>query len=91
MVYIWIYIRSLIVLIMLDFDKTFENEVGSSKDKEIYQLKKDMAIKQEEIQALYMEVKQQRSLAEKYQVENKHLKQQIKQLEQEQEEMLLYP
>ena len=76
---------------MLDFDKTFENEVGSSKDKEIYQLKKDMAIKVEEIQALYLEVKQQRSLAEKYEIENKHLKQQIKQLEQEQEEMLLYP
>ena len=91
MVYIWIYIRSLIVLIMLDFDKTFENEVGSSKDKEIYQLKKDMAIKVEEIQALYMEVKQQRSLAEKYEIENKHLKQQIKQLEEEAEEMLLYP
>ena len=76
---------------MLDFDKTFENEVGSSKDKEIYQLKKDMAIKVEELQALYLEVKQQRSLAEKYEIENKHLKQQIKQLEQEQEEMLLYP
>ena len=76
---------------MLDFDKTFENEVGSSKDKEIYQLKKDMAIKVEEIQALYLEVKQQRSLAEKYEIENKHLKQQIKQLEKEQEEMLLYP
>ena len=76
---------------MLDFDKTFENEVGSSKDKEIYQLKKDMAIKVEEIQALYMEVKQQRSLAEKYEIENKHLKQQIKHLEKEQEEMLLYP
>ena len=91
MVYIWIYIRSLIVLIMLDFDKTFENEVGSSKDKEIYQLKKDMAIKVEEIQALYMEVKQQRSLAEKYEIENKHLKQQIKQLEEEAEEMLNYP
>ena len=64
------------------------------KDKlisEVYNLKKDFAIKQEEIQALYMEVKQQRSLAEKYELENKHLKQQIKQLEQEQEEMLLYP
>jgi len=91
MLYIWIYIRSLIVLIMLDFDKTFENEVGSSKDKEIYQLKKDMAIKVEEIQALYLEVKQQRSLAEKYEIENKNLKQQIKQLEKEAEEMLLYP
>ena len=76
---------------MLDFDKTFENEVNSSKDKEIYQLKKDMAFKIEEIQALYLEVKQQRSLAEKYQVENKHLKQQIKHLEKEAEEMINYP
>ena len=58
---------------------------------EVYELKKDFAIKLEEIQALYMEVKQQRNLVEKYQLENKHLKQQIKQLEQEQEEMLLYP
>ena len=50
-----------------------------------------MAIKEEEVQALYLEVKQQRSLAEKYEIENKHLKQQIKQLEKEAEEMLLYP
>ena len=83
---------------MLDFDKTFENEVGSSKDKEIYQLKKDMAIKVEEIQALYMEVKQQRNINEDHQklngqlrTENSNLKQQIKQLEKEAEEMLLYP
>ena len=76
---------------MLDFDKTFENEVSSFKDKEIYQLKKNFAIKLEEIQALYLEVKQQKSLAEKYEIENKHLKQQIKQLEKEAEEMLLYP
>ena len=91
MVYIWIYIRSLIVLIMLDFDKTFENEISSSRDQEIYQLKKNMAIKVEEIQALYLEVKQQRNLAEKYELENKHLKQQIKQLNEEAEEMLNYP
>ncbi len=64
------------------------------KDKlisEVYNLKKDFAIKQEEIQALYMEVKQQRSLAEKYELENKHLKQQIKQLEAEAQELLLFP
>jgi len=58
---------------------------------DLYKLKKDFAIKLEEIQCLYMEVKQQRNLAEKYELENKHLKQQIKQLEQEAEEMLLYP
>ena len=98
MVYIWIYIRSLIVLIMPDFDKTFENEVNSFKDKEIYQLKKDMAIKQEELQALYMEVKQQRNINEDHQklngqlrTENSNLNQQIKQLEEEAEEMLNYP
>ena len=76
---------------MLDFDKTFENEISSSRDQEIYQLKKNMAIKVEEIQALYLEVKQQRNLAEKYELENKHLKQQIKQLEEEQEDLLNYP
>ena len=58
---------------------------------DLYNLKKDFAIKLEEIQALYMEVKQQRSLAEKYELENKHLKQQIKQLEEEAQELLLYP
>ena len=58
---------------------------------EINQLKRDLAFKREELQAMYMEVKQQRNLVEKYQLENKHLKQQIKQLEQEQEEMLLNP
>ncbi|NQV96141.1 MAG: hypothetical protein HQ482_13600 [Sphingomonadales bacterium] len=58
---------------------------------EINELKRDLAFKQEEIQALYMEVKQQKNLAEKYQLENKHLKQQIKQLEEEQEELLNYP
>jgi predicted RNase H-like nuclease (RuvC/YqgF family) len=58
---------------------------------EINELKRDLAFKQEEVQALYMEVKQQRNLAEKYQIENKHLKQQIKQLEEEQEDLLNYP
>ena len=101
---------------MPDFDKTFENEISSSRDEEIYQLKKDMAIKVEEIQALYLEVKSVRKLEEdhqklngrlrfeieeskklmmdnitKYKNENHSLKQQIKQLEKENEEMLLYP
>ena len=69
-------------------------KLSKTQDKlisDFYNLKKDFAIKLEEIQALYLEVKQQRSLAEKYELENKHLKQQIKQLEQEAEEMLLYP
>ena len=70
------------------------SELSKTQDKlisDFYNLKKDFAIKLEEIQCLYMEVKQQRNLAEKYELENKHLKQQIKQLEQEAEEMLLYP
>ena len=41
---------------------------------EVYELKKDFAFKQEEVQALYLEVKQQ-----------------IKQLEEEQEDLLNYP
>ena len=70
------------------------SELSKTQDKlisDFYNLKKDFAIKLEEIQCLYIEVKQQRNLAEKYELENKHLKQQIKQLEQEAEEMLLYP
>ena len=70
------------------------SELSKTQDKlisDFYNLKKDFAIKLEEIQALYLEVKQQRNLAEKYELENKHLKQQIKQLEQEAQEMLLYP
>ena len=70
------------------------SELSKTQDKlisDFYNLKKDFAIKLEEIQALYLEVKQQRNLAEKYELENKHLKQQIKQLEQEAEEMLLFP
>ena len=70
------------------------SELSKTQDKlisDFYNLKKDFAIKLEEIQCLYMEVKQQRNLTEKYELENKHLKQQIKQLEQEAEEMLLYP
>ena len=58
---------------------------------EVHNLKKNFAIKLEEIQALYIEVKLQRNLVEKYQLENKHLRQQIKQLGQEAEEMMLYP
>ena len=70
------------------------SELSKTQDKlisDFYNLKKDFAIKLEEIQALYLEVKQQRNLAEKYELENKHLKQQVKKLEQEAEEMLLYP
>ena len=82
---------------MPNIDKTFENEISSSRDQEIYQLKKNMAIKAEEVQALYLEVKNIRKLEEDHQqtngrlrLENKHLKQQIKQLEEEQEDLLNY-
>ena len=71
---------------MSELSKTQEKLIS-----DFYTLKKDFAIKLEEIQALYLEVKQQRNLAEKYELENKHLKQQIKQLEEEAKEMLLYP
>ena len=71
---------------MAELSKTQEKLIS-----DFYNLKKDFAIKLEEIQALYLEVKQQRKLAEKYELENKYLKQQIKQLEEEAKEMLLYP
>ena len=58
---------------------------------DFYNLKKDFAIKLEEIQALYLECKNQSNTIDKLTLENKHLKQQIKQLEKEAEEMLLYP
>ena len=58
---------------------------------EIHNLKKDFSFKLEEIQALYIEIKLQRNLVEKYKLENKHLRQQIKQLGQEAENMMLYP
>lgn len=58
---------------------------------EINKLKRDLAFKREELQAMYLEHKTQRNLIDDLQKENTHLKQQIKQLEKEAEEMLLYP
>ena len=58
---------------------------------EIHNLKRDFAFKLEEIQALYMANKKHREMSEKFELENKHLKQQIKQLEEEQEDLLNYP
>ena len=58
---------------------------------EINQLKRDLAFKREELQALYMEYKNKSNLIDKLKIENHSLKQQIKQLEKEAEEMLLYP
>ena len=58
---------------------------------EIFQLKKDFAIKKEELQALYIEFQNQSNFIDKLKKENHSLKQQLKQLEAEAEEMLQYP
>ena len=58
---------------------------------EIFELKKDFAIKKEELQALYIEFQNQSNFIDKLKKENNSLKQQIKQLEAEAEEMLQYP
>ena len=58
---------------------------------DLYNLKKDFAIKLEEIQALYLEIKSLNRKITRLEEENHSLKQQIKQLEKEAEEMLLYP
>ena len=58
---------------------------------DLFILKKDFAIKLEEIQALYMEIKSLNKKITRLEEENHSLKQQIKQLEKEAEEMLLYP
>ena len=58
---------------------------------EIEYLKRDLAFKREELQTMYLEHKTQRNLIDSLERENVHLKQQIKQLEKEAEEMLLYP
>ena len=58
---------------------------------EIEQLKRNLAFKREELQALYMEYKNHSKLIENLKKENHSLKQQVKQLEKEAEEMLLYP
>ena len=63
------------------------NELISEIDK----LKRDLAFKKEELQALYMEYKNKSNLIDDLKRENHSLKQQIKQLEKEAEEMLLYP
>jgi len=58
---------------------------------DLFNLKKDFAIKLEEIQALYMEIKSLNKKIIRLEEENHNLKQQIKQIEKEAEEMLLYP
>ena len=58
---------------------------------EIDKLKRDLAFKREELQAMYLENKGLNKTIDALEKENHSLKQQIKQLEQEAEEMLLYP
>ena len=58
---------------------------------EIDKLKRDLAFKVEELQAMYLENKGLNKKIDSLERENHSLKQQIKQLEQEAEEMLLYP
>lgn len=58
---------------------------------DFFNLKKDFAFKVEELQAMYLENKNLHKKIESLEKENHSFKQQIKQLEQEAEEMLLYP
>ena len=58
---------------------------------EIEQLKRDFAFKQEELQAMYMENKSLNNKIGLLEKENHNFKQQIKQLEEEQEDLLNYP
>ena len=78
---------------MTKLDKAI-SELSSSQEQllsDLFNLKKDFAIKLEEIQALYMEIKFLNKKIVRLEEENHSLKQQIKQLEKEAEEMLLYP
>ena len=58
---------------------------------DFFNLKKDFAFKVEELQAMYLENKGLNKKIDALERENHSFKQQIKQLEQEAEEMLLYP
>jgi predicted nucleic acid-binding Zn-ribbon protein len=58
---------------------------------EIDKLKRDLAFKREELQAMYMEHKQLSKKVNALEKENHSYKQQIKQLEEEAQELLLYP
>ena len=58
---------------------------------EIDKLKRDLAFKREELQAMYLEHKNLSKKVDALEKENHSLKQNVKQLEEEAEEMLLYP
>ena len=70
------------------------SELSKTQDKlisDFYNLKKDFAIKLEEIQALYLENQNLHKKIDALEKENHSFKQQIEQLEQEAQEMLLFP
>jgi len=71
---------------MAELSKTQEELIS-----EINKLKRNLAFKREELQTMYMEHKGLSKKINALEKENHSFKQQIKQLEQEQEEMLLYP
>jgi|TARA_R110001583_G_scaffold56713_3_gene170899 regulator of replication initiation timing len=78
---------------MTKLDKAL-SELSDTQEKlisDFFNLKKDFAFKVEELQAMYLENKNLHKKIESLEKENHSFKQQIKQLEQEAEEMLLYP
>ena len=78
---------------MTKLDKAL-SELSDTQEKlisDFFNLKKDFAFKVEELQAMYLENKTLNRKIERLEKENHSFKQQIKQLEQEAEEMLLYP
>ena len=78
---------------MTKLDKAI-SELSSSQEKlisDFYNLKKDFAIKLEEIQALYMECKNYSKKIEKLEEEKRQLKLKIKELKREAKENLLHP
>ena len=78
---------------MTKLDKAL-SELSDTQEKlisDFFNLKKDFAFKVEELQAMYLENKTLNRKIEILEKENHSFKQQIKQLEQESEEMLLYP
>jgi regulator of replication initiation timing len=78
---------------MKKLDKAI-SELSKTQEKlisDFFNLKKDFAFKVEELQAMYLENKNLHKKIDALEKENHSFKQQIKQLEQEAEEMLLYP
>jgi len=78
---------------MAKLDKAL-SELSDTQEKlisDFFNLKKDFAFKVEELQAMYLENKNLHKKIDALEKQSHSFKQQIKQLEQEAEEMLLYP